>query len=101
MTRPTNCCAKPSPSKPLRRTGPAPRPNSCRLREPRSKAVRQPGQFNITSHPNPHLAFGHGIHACLGATLARMESRIALADFLDRVRGFERATDGPWEPRAA
>jgi cytochrome P450 len=58
-------------------------------------------QFDITRAPNPHLAFGHGIHACLGAPLARLEARIALADFLERVKGFELATDGSWEPRQA
>jgi cytochrome P450 len=47
------------------------------------------------------LAFGHGIHACLGAPLARLEGRIALTDFLERVQGFERATNEPWEPRKA
>jgi cytochrome P450 len=57
------------------------------------------GRFDITRDPNPHLAFGHGIHACLGAPLARLEARIALSDFLGRVNGFERASDGPWEPR--
>jgi cytochrome P450 len=59
------------------------------------------GRFDITRAPNPHLAFGHGIHACLGAPLARMEARIALADFLERAERFELAGDGPWEPRQA
>ncbi len=58
-------------------------------------------RFDITRAPNPHLAFGQGIHACLGAPLARLEARIALADFLERVEGFELATAGPWEPRQA
>jgi cytochrome P450 len=59
------------------------------------------GRFDITREPNPHLAFGHGIHACLGAPLARMEARIALADFLARVDTFALAEDGAWEPRKA
>lgn len=33
--------------------------------------------FDITREPAPHMAFGHGIHYCLGAPLARMEMRIA------------------------
>jgi cytochrome P450 len=70
-------------------------------------ANRDPGQFpdagrfDIARAPNPHLAFGHGIHACLGAPLARLEAGIALADFLGRVKDFELATDEPWEPRQA
>jgi cytochrome P450 len=60
-----------------------------------------PGQFDVGRDPNPHLAFGTGIHACLGAPLARLEARIALADFLGRVARFERATADPWEPRPA
>lgn len=32
--------------------------------------------FDITRNPNPHIAFGAGEHACLGAQLARMEARI-------------------------
>jgi cytochrome P450 len=59
------------------------------------------GRFDIARTPNPHLAFGHGIHACLGAPLARLEAQIALADFLGRVDEFELATDAPWEPRQA
>ncbi len=59
------------------------------------------GRFDIARGPNPHLAFGHGIHACLGAPLARLEARIALADFLRRVSKFELAADGPWLPRQA
>ncbi len=59
------------------------------------------GRFDITRDPNPHLAFGHGVHSCLGAPLSRLEARIALADFLERVSGFEFASREPWEPRKA
>src|SRR5882724_12529392 len=68
-------------------------------RDPRQ--FRDAGTFDITRDPNPHLAFGHGIHSCLGAPLARLEARIALADFLERIKGFELASDEPWEPRKA
>ena len=39
--------------------------------------------------PNPHLSFGHGIHFCLGAPLARLEARIALRLLLQRYRDIE------------
>jgi cytochrome P450 len=66
-----------------------------------AKQFRDAGRFDISRDPNLHLAFGHGIHACLGAPLARLEARIALADFLERIQGFALASDKPWEPRTA
>ncbi|TMM50871.1 cytochrome P450 [Sulfitobacter sabulilitoris] len=43
-----------------------------------------PTEFDITRHPNRHLAFAGGPHVCVGLTLARMEGRIALDRFLRR-----------------
>jgi cytochrome P450 len=40
-----------------------------------------------------HLAFGHGLHYCLGAPLARLEARIALEEIAHRVASFEFAAD--------
>jgi cytochrome P450 len=57
------------------------------------------GRFDITRNPNPHLAFGNGIHFCLGAPLSRLEARVALSDLLKRVKGFKLASNEPWEPR--
>src|SRR5947209_12783969 len=68
-------------------------------RDPRQ--FRDAGRFDITRDPNPHLAFGQGIHFCLGAPLARLEARIALTDILERLKGFRRANDEPWQPRKA
>jgi cytochrome P450 len=58
-------------------------------------------RFDITRNPNPHLAFGHGIHFCLGAALSRLEARVALEDILERVKGFQLASSEPWVPRKA
>jgi len=63
-------------------------------------AFPSPQKFDISRFPNPHLGFGHGIHFCLGAALARLEARIALTDLLQRTQRFEYASDQPWQPRA-
>jgi cytochrome P450 len=43
-----------------------------------------PDKLDITRKPNPHLAFGHGAHACSGMNVARLEGRIAVARLLAR-----------------
>ncbi|MCZ6829341.1 MAG: cytochrome P450 [Gammaproteobacteria bacterium] len=48
-----------------------------------------PMEFNIERDPNPHLAFGHGIHLCLGANLARMEAQIFFEEFFKHFAAIE------------
>ena len=43
-----------------------------------------PHAFDPGREPNPHLAFGRGIHFCVGAPLARLEGRVATNLLLDR-----------------
>ena len=43
-----------------------------------------PDILDLDRAPNPHLAFGHGVHHCLGAPLARLELRIALRSLVAR-----------------
>ncbi|MGI5403785.1 cytochrome P450 family protein [Streptomyces sp. CA-135486] len=51
-----------------------------------------PERFDIRRDTRGHLAFGHGIHYCLGAPLARLEARIAIRSLLERCP--ELALDG-------
>ncbi|MFI5807121.1 cytochrome P450 [Streptomyces sp. NPDC051561] len=60
-----------------------------------------PDRFDIRRDARGHIAFGHGIHFCLGAPLARVEGRVALRTLLERFP--ELAADGspdagPWIP---
>ncbi|HUF89914.1 MAG TPA: cytochrome P450 [Gemmatimonadota bacterium] len=52
-----------------------------------------PDRLDLAREPNRHLAFGHGIHFCLGAPLARLEARIAFGRLLARFPDFRLATD--------
>ncbi len=53
----------------------------------------QPNTLNIHRSPNRHLAFGHGVHFCLGAPLARIEAPIALKTLFTRLPEVKLATD--------
>jgi cytochrome P450 len=72
-----------------------------------ASANRDPGRFahpdelDLTRDASSHLAFGYGIHHCLGAPLARLEGEIAFRALLDRFSGIELAADPAelvWRP---
>ncbi len=56
---------------------------------------QNPDRFDIEREPNRHLAFGHGIHYCVGAPLARLEARIALPMMLEQLRDLQRVEGVP------
>lgn len=58
----------------------------------------RPFHFDVGRRPNPHVGFGFGIHFCLGASLARLEMRIALEELTARFAGFEPAGAHSWTP---
>jgi len=52
---------------------------------------RDADRFDVTRHPNDHLAFGIGEHFCIGASLARMELRVIFKEILTRLPDMELA----------
>jgi cytochrome P450 len=62
-------------------------------RDPRK--FKDPEVFDPARNPNPHFGFGHGVHFCIGATLARLEGRIALNGLLDRFPTLRTDPDDP------
>jgi cytochrome P450 len=66
--------------------------NGAANRDPR--AFADPDRFIADRAIDRHLAFGHGIHFCLGAPLARLETRIALEELVKRFPRYEVDRDG-------
>ena len=60
-------------------------------RDPEQFAL--PKQLDITRQPNRHLAFGHGLHYCVGAALARLEGQIAINTIFSRLPGLRLETE--------
>ena len=56
----------------------------------------EPHRFDVGREPNPHLAFGYGGHACVGAGLARRELRLLFAALRDRVTSIEPSGAPVW-----
>jgi cytochrome P450 len=63
--------------------------------------LADPDTFDLIRAASPHVAFGHGVHHCIGAPLARLETRIAVGSLLARfpdLRLAVPAEDLRWRP---
>jgi cytochrome P450 len=55
----------------------------------------EPDRVNIRRDPNRHIAFGYGLHFCVGAPLARLEAQIAIPALLRHLPELRLMTDAP------
>ncbi len=56
----------------------------------------EPERFDVTRQPRRHLAFGQGVHFCLGARLARLEARVAFEELLSRIPEYKLDSEPRW-----
>jgi cytochrome P450 len=61
-------------------------------------AFDEPDRLDLGRSPNPHIAFGAGIHYCLGAPLARIELQVAFSTVLRRLPRLELVEPPTWKP---
>jgi cytochrome P450 family 142 subfamily A polypeptide 1 len=59
------------------------------------RAFPRADEFRVDRDPNDHVAFGHGAHFCLGASLARLELRCMFEALLERLPDLTLASDAP------
>ena len=59
------------------------------------RAFARADEFHVDREPNDHVAFGHGVHFCLGASLARLELRVMFETLLERLPDLTLETDEP------
>jgi cytochrome P450 len=61
----------------------------------------EPDRFDVLRRDLGHVAFGGGVHVCLGAALARLETQVAIGALLRRLPGLRLATEqATWRPTA-
>jgi cytochrome P450 len=58
----------------------------------------EPERFDIERKITRHLALGHGVHFCLGASLARLEARVAFEELLARIPEYALESEPDWIP---
>jgi cytochrome P450 len=63
-----------------------------------ARRFERPGLLDLHRPDNAHLGFGHGIHYCLGAALARAEAQIALTGLFERFPSLALAGEVGWQP---
>ena len=59
------------------------------------RAFPRAAEFHVDREPNDHVAFGHGVHFCLGASLARLELRVMFETLVARLPDLTLATSRP------